>query len=180
VSDDVLLLTRAYDFAARKHTLQRRKGVAAEPYINHLTEVAELLAQATGGSDPRLVAAGILHDTIEDTDTTRAELAAGFGADIAALVAEVTDDKSLPKATRKRLQVDQAAKKSARARMIKLADKTSNLRALLSSPPADWPRERKREYFAWAQAVVAGCRGVNAALEAAFDRAFDAGIKTLD
>jgi guanosine-3',5'-bis(diphosphate) 3'-pyrophosphohydrolase len=125
------------------------------------------------------VAAGVLHDIIEDTDTTQAELEAGFGADIAALVAEVTDDTSLPKAARKQLQVDLAANKSARAKMIKLADKTSNLRALVSSPPADRPRERKREYVAWAQAVAAGCRGVNPALEALFDRAVDAGLKTL-
>jgi GTP diphosphokinase / guanosine-3',5'-bis(diphosphate) 3'-diphosphatase len=95
-------------------------------------------------------------------------------------VAEVTDDKTLPKATRKRLQVDLAAKKSTRAKMIKLADKTSNLRAVLSSPPANWTHERKREYFAWAWAVVAGCRGVNATLETLFDRAYDNGIKTLD
>jgi (p)ppGpp synthase/HD superfamily hydrolase len=180
MSEAVLLLTRAYEFATRKHTLQRRKGVAAEPYINHLAEVAELLAAATGGGDIGLVIAGVLHDTIEDTATTHAELEAGFGADIAALVAEVTDDRTLPKATRKRLQVDLAAKKSTRARMIKLADKTSNLRAVLASPPADWTRERKREYFEWAQAVAAGCRGVNAALETLFDHAYVSGIKTLD
>lgn len=180
MSGDVLLLTRAYAFAALKHASQRRKGVAAEPYVNHLAEVAELLASATGGSDVALVAAGVLHDTIEDTATTRAELETGFGADIAALVAEVTDDKALPKATRKLLQVDLAAKKSARARMIKLADKTSNLRALLASPPADWTLERKREYFAWARDVAAGCRGVNPALETLFDRAYDAGIAALE
>lgn len=176
---DIRLLTKAYAFAARKHTPQRRKGAAAEPYVNHLTEVAELLAQATGGSDPALVAAGVLHDTLEDTDATRAELEAGFGRDIAALVAEVTDDKAVPRSTRKRLQVETASKKSARARMIKLADKTSNLRALLSSPPADWTRERKHQYLEWARDVAAGCRGVNAGLEALFDRAYDAAARAL-
>jgi GTP diphosphokinase / guanosine-3',5'-bis(diphosphate) 3'-diphosphatase len=179
MNDDVLLLVRAYDFAARKHLMQRRKGIAAEPYVNHLTEVAGLLAEATAGADARLIAGGILHDTLEDTDATREELAAAFGADIAALVAEVTDDKSLKKAERKRLQVENAPKKSARAKMIKLADKTSNLRALAHSPPADWESARKHEYFEWAWAVVAGCRGVNAFLETVFDDAWRQGIEAL-
>jgi len=167
--DDVVLITRACDFAARRHVLQRRKGVAGEPYINHLAEVAALLAEATGGNDAALVAAGFLHDTLEDTETTWEELEALFGPQIAALVGEVTDDKSLPKAERKRRQIAETPAKSVRARVLKIADKTSNLRALASSPPAGWDTARVADYVDWAEKVVAGCRGLNGALEQAFD-----------
>ena len=167
----VLLLARALDFAARKHMHQRRKGELAEPYVNHLSDVARLLAEATGGDDITLVIAGLLHDTIEDTETTASELTNEFGAEVAALVGEVTDDKTLSKAERKRLQVDTAPHKSARARMIKLADKTSNLHSMIASPPKDWSSRRKRDYIEWAERVVAGCRGINAHLEGEFDRA---------
>jgi (p)ppGpp synthase/HD superfamily hydrolase len=167
--DDIILIMRAADFAARRHVHQRRKGVGAEPYVNHLVEVADLLAGATGGSDAVLIAAGLLHDTLEDTETTFDELAELFSEEIAVLVGEVTDDKSLPKAERKRLQIATAASKSVRARLIKIADKTSNLRALADSPPAGWGLPRIAEYVDWAEQVVARCRGLNAALEQAFD-----------
>jgi guanosine-3',5'-bis(diphosphate) 3'-pyrophosphohydrolase len=172
----IVLITRAMEFAAHKHTDQKRKGKRAEPYVNHLVEVARLLAEATSGDDPALVTAGLLHDTLEDTYTTFEELEREFGAEIAALVQEVTDDKTLLKAERKRLQIETAGKKSPRARLIKIADKTSNLRSILASPPADWSTQRKREYFDWAAAVVARCRGINAQLEEVFDRAYAEGI----
>jgi (p)ppGpp synthase/HD superfamily hydrolase len=163
-------LARAFDFAARRHVHQRRKGEAAEPYVNHLAEVVALLAEATHGDDPVLLVASLLHDTIEDQDVTRDEIAAAFGAAVADLVVEVTDDKSLPKLERKRLQVENAPRKTARAKLLKLADKTSNLRAIANCPP-QWPLQRQREYIDWAERVVDGCRGVNAALEQAFDAA---------
>jgi len=118
MSKDVVAIARAMDFAARKHAGQRRKGKAAEPYVNHLAEVARLVAEATGGNDPVAVLGALLHDTVEDTATTGAELEQEFGAEVAALVAEVTDDKTLPKAERKQMQVDKAPHKSARAKMI--------------------------------------------------------------
>jgi len=180
VSEATLLFARALDFAARKHVHQRRKGAAAEPYINHLSEVTRLLAEATGGGDTVLVLCGLLHDAIEDTDTTIDELTAEFGRKVATVVAEVTDDKSLPKAVRKRLQIERAAAKSARAKMVKLADKTSNLRALVDSPPANWDLARKREYVAWARAVADGCRGVNSDLERWFDDAWRRSMRALD
>ena len=167
----ITLIARAADFAARRHVDQRRKGAAREPYINHLAEVAALLAHATDGSDPVLVAAGYLHDTLEDTETSYEELATLFGPDVAALVAEVTDDKSLPKAERKRRQIQTAGSKSARARLLKIADKTSNLRALTASPPADWDVQRVAEYPEWAAQVVDRCRGLNRRLEQMFDAA---------
>ena len=158
--EDVVLVMRAADFAARRHAAQHRKGSAREPYVNHLAEVASLLAEAAREPDAALVAAGWLHDTLEDTPTDRAELERLFGPAVADLVAEVTDDKSLPKAERKRRQVD-----------MQLADKTSNLRSLAASPPEGWERQRIADYVAWAEEVVAGCRGTNAALESLFDRA---------
>jgi guanosine-3',5'-bis(diphosphate) 3'-pyrophosphohydrolase len=166
---DLVLVTRACDFAALRHVPQRRKGVAGEPYINHLAEVATLLAEATGGTDAALVAAGFLHDTLEDTPTTYDELAELFGPDVAHLVSEVTDDKSLAKAERKRLQITMTPGKSVRAKLIKIADKTSNVRAMASSPPAGWDVTRIAEYVGWAEQVVASCRGLNAMLEQAFD-----------
>ena len=171
MNSDVLLVMRAADFAARRHTDQRRKGAAREPYTNHLTEVALLLAEAGKGSDGPLIAAGLLHDTLEDTVTEYEELVAVFGADIAGLVSECTDDKSLPKAERKRLQIETAASKSERARLIKIADKTSNLRTIVASPPEDWSAARSLEYVDWAEQVVSRCRGLNASLDQAFDAA---------
>ena len=174
--NDIVRISRALDYAAQKHSAQRRKGVAQEPYINHLAEVALLLAEATEGGDANLVIAGLLHDCIEDQGVKYEELVALFDADIADLVREVTDDKSIPdKAERKRLQVVNAPHKSDRAKMLKLADKTSNLRAIRSSPPHDWDAQRKKEYFAWAKEVAAGCGNVNAYLSAKFEEAYRAG-----
>jgi (p)ppGpp synthase/HD superfamily hydrolase len=168
------LVSRAADFAARRHVGDRRKGSGAEPYINHLAEVALLLSDATAGGDPVLIASGWLHDTLEDTPTTREELERLFGEEVAALVAEVTDDKSLAPEDRKRLQVERTPHKSTRARMLKIADKTSNLRSITHSPPEFWSRERMSDYVDWGQAVVKGCRGLNTDLEAAFDAAVEA------
>jgi guanosine-3',5'-bis(diphosphate) 3'-pyrophosphohydrolase len=168
---DILLIARAWNFAAERHAKQKRKGDAQEPYVNHLAEVAELVATATDGRDANLVAAAVLHDTVEDTATLSGELASIFNADVAELVSEVTDDKRLDKAERKRLQVEHAATKSPRAKILKLADKTSNLRSLVKSPPADWSLERKRDYLDWVKAVVKELRGTNTWLEARFDEA---------
>jgi (p)ppGpp synthase/HD superfamily hydrolase len=171
MTSGVLLIARAADFAARAHVTQRRKGAAQEPYINHLAEVALLLTEATGGKDAELIAAGWLHDTLEDTETEREELEARFGKAIASIVSEVTDDKALAKADRKHLQIETAPKKSRQARMLKIADKTSNLRALAMSPPMGWDVERRDEYINWAEAVVVGCRGLSEQLEQVFDEA---------
>ncbi len=179
MSTSIVDLVRAVDFAARKHSSNRRKGQNAEPYVNHLTEVALLVAKATAGKDQSLVNAAFLHDTIEDTKTTREELVESFGRDVAALVAEVTDDKRLPKATRKRLQVETAPHKTPRAKLLKIADKISNLRGILASPPKDWDRKRKQGYFVWAKRVVDGCRSVNKRFEAEFDRVYQSGVETL-
>jgi guanosine-3',5'-bis(diphosphate) 3'-pyrophosphohydrolase len=154
-------------FAAQKHA--RRKGPADVPYINHLLEVAHTISEHSDPADTDLIVAALLHDVVEDTPTSLAEVEQLFGSDVAALVAEVTDDKSLPKAARKELQVRNAPKKSQRAQMIKLADKISNLRSILYSPP-DWPYQRKREYFDWARQVVDGLSAPNGHLKAEFDR----------
>ena len=171
MTNDIELLAKAWRVAAERHVHQRRKGESQEPYVNHLAEVADLVAHATSGRDAQLVAAAVLHDTIEDTDLSREELASQFGEDVAGLVLEVTDDKALPKQNRKRLQVEHAPHISARAKVLKLADKTSNIRALENSPPRDWPLARKREYLAWARSVVDGLRGANPWLEGQFSEA---------
>lgn len=173
------LVLRAARFAAHHHRNQRRKGEEGEPYLNHLIEVAHLLTEATNGGDPPLVAAAMLHDVVEDQEVSHADLVAEFGDEVASLVAEVTDDKSLEKAVRKRLQVEETPHKSVRARMLKLADKTSNLRAIVASPPAGWSRRRKVEYFEWAEQVAAGCRGTNDRLEGWFDEAHRQGMRAL-
>jgi hypothetical protein len=158
------VVMRAAQFAADRHKTQRRRGAAREPYINHVLEVATLLAAATGGQDPDLVIAGLLHDLIEDQ-----------GVGVAALVLEVANDKSLSEDERNRAQILHAAHKSPRARMLRIADLTSNLRALRQSPPADWSAERQRDYFRWAHEVVARSRGLSPQLDAAFDEAYNAG-----
>ena len=172
---DAAALLRALRFSAERHSDQRRKDPSASPYVNHPIAVAELLARVGGVTDATTLTAAILHDTVEDTETTAEELEGAFGADVRAVVAEVTDDKSLPKAERKRLQIEHAPHLSARAKRIKIADLACNVRDLASSPPADWPRERRRAYLDWAEAVVAGCRGASAALERAFDEAIARG-----
>jgi (p)ppGpp synthase/HD superfamily hydrolase len=160
---------KAAHFAAQKHAGLRRNGAAAEPYINHLLEVAELVSSALAEPDTNLVIAALLHDTVEDTGVTKEVLVETFGSDVADLVMEVTDDKSLPKAERKRLQILTTPKKSVRAQVIKLADKIANLRSMLFSPPADWSGERKREYFEWAKQVVDGLSARNPMLKAEFE-----------
>jgi len=168
---DIALILKAASFAAEKHRSQRRKDADASPYINHPLALAHLLATDAGIDDPVVLCAALLHDTIEDTETSYDELVAEFGREIADVVVEVTDDKSLPKAERKRLQVAKASSKSAAAKLVKLADKTCNLRDIAGSPPADWPIERKQQYFDWAREVVVGLRGASPALERAFDQA---------
>jgi (p)ppGpp synthase/HD superfamily hydrolase len=159
-------------FAAEKHAQQKRKGENGEPYFNHLLEVAELIGASSRDLDVELMMAAFLHDTVEDTGVTLVELAKNFGQDVAALVAEVTDDKSLAKETRKQLQVQTAHKKSARAQTLKLADKISNLRSIITSPPVGWNRERKCQYFEWARQVVSGIPAPNPFLKAEFDKTF--------
>jgi guanosine-3',5'-bis(diphosphate) 3'-pyrophosphohydrolase len=159
-------ILQAASFAATKHTGQRRKNAAAGPYINHPIEVAEHLSTVGGVTDEDILIAALLHDTVEDTDTTREEIAEWFGENVASLVMECTDDKSLPKQERKRLQIVNAPHKSPGAKQIKLADKTCNLRTMVEDPPADWPLQRQIEYFEWAEKVVAGLLGQNEALDA--------------
>jgi (p)ppGpp synthase/HD superfamily hydrolase len=154
-----IAVLKAADAAARWHVHQRRKGAAEEPYINHLLEVASLVAEATDGKDPELVIAALLHDAIEDQEVPRGIIVEVWGEGIAKLVEEVTDDKALPKEDRKRKQVESASKKSDRAKILKLADKTSNLRAIAARPSPDWSVKRRLEYVAWARNVVKGLRG---------------------
>lgn len=161
-------LLRAIDFAARKHRDQRRKSAEAAPYINHPIEVARLVAEVGGIEDEDVLVAAVLHDTIEDTATTRAELEGEFGPRVASLVTELTDDKSLPKEERKRLQVVHAGTKSVGAATIKLADKIANVQDLGRLPPVDWSPERVRAYFDWAESVVRNLPDVNPALRTRF------------
>ena len=169
---DLALLFKALAFAAHKHRDQRRKDAEASPYINHPIALAEVLAGEGGVSDVEVLAAALLHDTIEDTATTADELRAQFGGRIAAMVEEVTDDQKLPKVERKRLQIEHAAGLSPGAKLVKLADKICNLRDVAERPPAKWELERRREYFEWAKRVIDGLRGAHAKLEAAFDAAY--------
>ena len=162
----------AIAFSAHKHRDQRRKDQAASPYINHPIALANVLANEAGIDDERVLIAAILHDTIEDTETTEQELVREFGKEIADIVMEVTDDKTLAKAERKQLQIEHAGSISRRAKLVKLADKISNLRDIANSPPSDWSLARKQEYFDWAKAVVDGLRGVHPALEHIFDEAY--------
>ncbi len=166
------LLFDALAFAAHKHRAQRRKDKAASPYINHPIALADVLANEGGVVDPATLCAALLHDTIEDTRTSYRELRQAFGKEIADVVREVTDDKSLRKTVRKRRQIEHAPHLSRRAKLVKLADKICNLRDIASNPPATWSRTRKREYYEWAKRVIDGLRGAHPGLERLFDREY--------
>jgi guanosine-3',5'-bis(diphosphate) 3'-pyrophosphohydrolase len=159
---------KAVAFAAEKHRAQRRKDMEASPFINHPIQLAYILVQADI-EDPVVLAAALLHDTIEDTQTTHDEIEIVFGPEIANIVAECSDDKSLTKLERKQAQIDHAATLSHKAKLVKLADKIANVSDINGAPPAGWSLERKREYFDWAKQVVDRMRGVHAVLEARFD-----------
>lgn len=163
------VFVRAVCFAAEKHRHQRRKDAEASPYINHPIALANVLATEGGISDPTVLCAAVLHDTIEDTQTTAEELESIFGPAVASIVLEVTDDKALEKPVRKQRQIEHAAHLSPQAKLVKLADKICNLRDILASPPANWSADRKRTYFDWAAQVVGGVRGAHPGLEAVFD-----------
>ncbi len=168
-SDPIGVFVKAVAFAADKHRTQRRKDADASPYINHPIALANVLANEGGVTDVVVLSAAVLHDTIEDTNTTAEELTAIFGAKITVTVLDVTDDKSLDKHVRKQRQIEHAPHISKEAKLVKLADKICNLRDILASPPADWSPERKQGYFDWAAKVVADVRGVHPELEAVFD-----------
>lgn len=163
------LLLSALRFAARAHRDQRRKGVDASPYINHPIEVAWILATVGGVDDPRVLAAAALHDTLEDTEATAAELEGAFGPEVRRLVEEVTDDTTLGGRERKRLQVERAGSLSPGARLVKLADKIANATDVLHAPPAGWSLERRRAYLEWTGEVVDRIRGTSDALERRYD-----------
>jgi (p)ppGpp synthase/HD superfamily hydrolase len=177
--NDVSATLKALHFAADKHRDQRRKDVEASPYINHPIEVAEILARVGGVTDIVTLQAAILHDTVEDTNTTPEELEEAFGPEVRGVVEEVTDDKLLEKVDRKRLQIEHAPHVSERAKLVKLADKIANVRSVTEAPPAKWPIERRREYLDWTEKVIAGLRGCNPALEELYDRVLAQGRQAL-
>lgn len=168
---NVARFLQALAFAARKHRDQRRKDRVASPYINHPIAVATVLAVVGRVEDEDLLIAALLHDTVEDTETSLAELKEQFGPLVADLVAEVSDDKSRPKMERKRLQVLHAPQASQQAKQLKIADKICNISDITSSPPSDWTLERRLEYLSWSERVVNACRGINPQLDSAFDAA---------
>ncbi len=170
---ELRLLIKALAFAAHKHKDQRRKDVEASPYINHPIVLADILVNEGGITDIVTICAALLHDTVEDTETTEDELVDVFGDEIAGIVMEVTDDKSMDKKARKRAQVEHSPHLSMKAKAVKLADKTSNLRDVIKAPPKGWPLERRQEYFDWAKQVIDGLRGDWPELEAVFEEQYD-------
>lgn len=173
MTTDIAMVLKAASFAALKHRNQRRKDEAASPYINHPLAVTAILAGEGGVTDTATLCAALLHDTLEDTKTSYDELVAGFGKEIADIVVEVTDDKSITdKSRRKQMQVEHAAHISPKAQRVKLGDKIANLRDVAHAPPKDWALSRRQEYFDWARRVIDRLRGVDARLEEVFDAAF--------
>lgn len=166
--EDVSLFLKALHFAADKHRDQKRKDVDASPYINHPIYVAQILADIGGVDDLEILAAAVLHDTVEDTEAESADIEREFGARIARIVGEVTDDKSLSKSERKRLQIEHARHMSEEGALVKVADKIANVRDIASNPPKDWDHARRVEYLAWAEQVVENCPKVNARLQEYF------------
>ncbi len=169
MKNDLPKFLQAISFSAKKHVTQKRKGADEQPYINHVLEVANLLANVGQIADFDVLIAAVLHDTIEDTKTSEAEITGLFGRKVSAMVLEVTDDKALPKARRKELQIEHAPHLSAGAKLIKLGDKISNIRDVSENPPGGWSMERRMEYVSWGEKVIDGLRGANANLEKHFD-----------
>jgi len=172
-------LLRALAFAAEKHRDHRRKDANASPYINHLIAAACVLAEEGGVTDEDLLVAAILHDAVEDTETSFVELEEHFGRTVAGIVREVTDNKMLTKEVRKQLQEERAPHASSQVKQLKIADKICNIRDIMHNPPSGWSKERKQEYLAWASRVVAGCRNVNERLDRAFDETVSAAVRLL-
>ena len=170
---------RAASFAAEAHRGQNRKGRIGDPYINHPIEVSRILAEIGNITNLDILSAALLHDTVEDCDVTFDQIEKLFGARVAGYVRELTDDKTLPKAERKRLQVEHAPKMSRGAKQIKLADKISNIRDVTENPPAGWSNKRRLKYVDWGVAVAAGLRGVNPELEKLFDRTIRAARRAI-
>ena len=177
-SNSTKLLKAAY-FAAEKHRGQTRKDSDGSPYINHPLSVALIIAETGGVSDTEVLAAALLHDTIEDTDTTEEELEKEFGSRVLSLVLEVTDDKSLPKKVRKQKQIEHAEHLTKEAALIKLADKITNIRDISRSPPEGWSWERRKEYLDWSERVIANCPKANEPLERLFAETLEQGRKNL-
>jgi len=169
---DIKLIAKALAFAADKHKNQRRKDIDASPYINHPVTLMNVLTNEGHTTDTVIICGALLHDTVEDTNTTPEELGAAFGATIRGIVMEVTDDKSLDKTERKQAQKDHAPHLSTKAKAVKLADKISNLRDIAKTPPPDWSLQRQQEYYDWAKSVIDGLRGDWPVLEEIFDRQY--------
>jgi len=174
-----VFISKAFQFAAQKHKGQERKDSNSSPYIDHPVSVAQVLAEVGGIDDPQILAAALLHDTLEDTETTLEELEANFGKKVGRIVEEVTDDKSLPKGERKKRQIQHAAMLSPEAVLIKLGDKISNVIDVTNSPPTKWSLIRRKEYLDWAVAVIDNCPKVNDALEKHFAEVLKKGCRSL-
>lgn len=170
--NDITLLLKSLQFATEKHRHQRRKNRSASPYINHPIQVVGLLWQIGQVRDVVILAGALLHDTLEDTDATAQEIGELFGEEVLWLVQEVSDDKSLPKERRKQLQIEHAPYVSDRAKLVKLADKISNVHDLIHEPPEGWSHQRRQAYLDWSIQVVNGLRGINPQLEFYYDKIY--------
>ena len=173
------LILKAAHFSAQKHSTQRRKDENASPYINHPISVALAIAQIGGVDDPEILAAALLHDTLEDTETTPEELEDEFGKKVCEYVLDVSDDKTLPKDERKRRQIEHAKKISKGAALIKLGDKISNVTDVINSPPEGWDINRRKEYLDWAEKVIENCPKVNDRMENKFQEIIKQGREAL-
>ncbi len=172
-------LIKAFRFAAEKHSLQRRKNISATPYINHAIEVAEYISTVGGITDENVLIAAVLHDSIEDTNTSREEIASHFGNDVLSLVLECSDDKSFDYHERKKLQITNASSKSKNAKMISIADKVCNVQSIINDPPANWSLNRRLAYVKWAIEVMDGLFGHNPTMDTHAKEILEMCMKTL-
>jgi guanosine-3',5'-bis(diphosphate) 3'-pyrophosphohydrolase len=168
-SQEIQEICSGIDFAAEKHRFQTRKNKEKTPYISHPIGVAYNLMRVGEVREISIIIGALLHDTIEDTQTTFEEIESKFGKHVAGLVREVTDDKSLATEARKRFQVINASQKSKGAAQIKLADKLFNLNDLYNNPPPDWTQTRIDRYYEWAQSVIDRLPPANDKLHAAVE-----------
>lgn len=166
-------------FAATCHAGQFRKD-GVTPYINHPIEVMHLLTFTGNINDEEILIAAVLHDVIEDTDTSAEEIAERFGQNVANIVLELTDDISLSKEERKQQQLLTCKGLSPAAKLIRISDKICNVYDILYAPPGDWDLQRRKEYLAWANSVVSKINGTNEGLEKHFEELIIEGIRSLE
>jgi len=141
-------------FATEKHKSQVRSNEKKTPYIIHPIEVADLVMKIGHVYDKDVLITALLHDVMDDTQTTYEQITSLYGTKVSSYLEEMTSKQGLSLKEQKKQQIMQAFRQNPSVAIIKLSDKLSNLKTLATSPPPSWSRDRIDQYFQWAQTVI--------------------------